>query len=395
MSLRILHTADWHLGDRLASQDRLPDQLARLEEIGAQLDEHEVDALLVCGDVLEETRRERLAEIFGALSELLAPRIERGLQCVFLAGNSDSEHTFPLLTSVQELLGPAAGRVRFVSEPSFVSLEGADGERAALLALPFPTPTRYALDSRSFASVEEKQFALGEAVAAAIERLDAEADAALPDAPKLLAGHFLVADAPAHTGVRELAENEDVRVDPRLLQRFAYVALGHVHRPLALDERMRYSGALERLDFGERDDERQTLLVTLDGSGVEVASLPLDATPLRQLEIGSLAELAEQAEALDQPRRTIVKLVLRLGPADSPSEWLAAARARFARLHDTPQIIRLDEPAPSLVTGRVDRLDVAGTVRGFLEAELARDDPDRDELLALADRLLAEQEDVT
>ena len=90
-----------------------------------------------------------------------------------------------------------------------------------------------------------------------------------------------------------------------------------------------------------------------------------------------------------------MKLVLRLGSADSPSEWLAAARTRFARLHDTPQIIRLDEPVPSLVTGRVDRLDVAGTVRGFLEDELARDDPDRDELLALADRLLAEREERT
>ena len=394
MSLRILHTADWHLGDRLASQDRLPDQLARLEEIGAQLDEHAVDVLLVCGDVLEETRRERLSEIFAALARLLAPRIERGLQCVFLAGNSDSEHTFPLLTSVQDLLGPeAAARVRFVSEPSLIALEGADGDRAALAALPFPTATRYELDSGSFASVEAKQAALGKAVEAAIERLDAVADAELAGLPKLLAGHFLVADVPARTGVRELAENEDVRVSPLLLRRFAYVALGHVHRPTALDERMRYSGALERLDFGERDDARETLLVTLDGPAVKVRQLPLDATPLRQLEVGSLAELDEQAEALDQPRRTIVKLELRLGPADSPSEWLAAARARFPRLHDTPQIIRLDEPAPSLVTGGVDRLDVGGTVRGFLDAELARDDPDRDELLALADRLLAEQEE--
>ncbi|HEY6780449.1 MAG TPA: exonuclease subunit SbcD [Thermoleophilaceae bacterium] len=394
MSLRILHTADWHLGDRLASQDRLPDQLARLNEIGAQLDEHAVDVLLVCGDVLEETRRGRLAEIFDALAQLLAPRIERGLQCVFLAGNHDSEHTFPLLTSVQTLLGPkAAARVRFVAEPSLVALEGADGDRAALVALPFPTSSRYHLDAGSFASVEDKQAALGDAVGEAIERLSAQADAELAGVPKVLAGHFLVADVAALTGARELAESEDVRLESLLLQRFAYVALGHVHLPTALDERMRYSGALERMDFGERDQERETLLVTLDGSGVGVTPLPLDATPLRQLEVGSLADLDEQAELLDQPQRTIVKLVLRLGPADSPSEWLAAARGRFPRLHDTPQIIRLDEPAPSLVTGGIDRLDVAGTLRGFLEAELAKDDPDRDDLLALAERLLAEQQE--
>jgi DNA repair protein SbcD/Mre11 len=392
MSLRILHTADWHLGDRLASQDRLPDQLARLEEVGAQLDEHAVDVLLVCGDVLEETRSGRLVEIFEALAQLLAARIERGLQCVFLAGNHDSEHTFPLLTSVQALLGPdAAARVWFVAEPRLIALEGGDGDRAALLALPFPTATRYRLDSGTFASVEDKQAALGHAVGEAVERLSLEADTELRGLPKVLAGHFLVADVPALTGARELSESEDVRLQPKLLERFAYVALGHVHVPTALDERMRYSGALERMDFGERDEERETLLVELDSSAVNVTALALDATPLRQLEIGSLADLDEQAELLDQPQRTIVKLIMRLGPADSPSEWLAAARRRFPRLHDTPQIIRLDEPAPSLVTGGIDRVDVAGTLRGFLETELI-DDPDREDLLALADRLLAEQE---
>jgi DNA repair protein SbcD/Mre11 len=392
MSLRILHTADWHLGDRLASQDRLPDQLARLDEIGTQLDEHGVDVLLVCGDVVEETRPGRLVEIFEALAQLLAPRIERGLQCVFLAGNLDSEHTFPLLTSVQALLGPqAAARVWFVAEPRLIALENGDGDRAALLALPFPTATRYGLDGATLSSVEEKQAVLGQAVAAAIERLSVQADTELEDLPKVLAGHFLVADAPALTGVRELSESEDVRLEPHLLERFDYVALGHVHAPRALDERMRYSGALERMDFGERDEDRQTLLVELDPPAVSVTPLALDPTPLRQLEVGSLADLDEQAQLLDQPQRTIVKLVLRLGPADSPSEWLAAARRRFPRLHDTPQIIRLDEPAPSLVTGGMDRLDVAGTLRGFLQAELA-DDPDREDLLALADRLLAEGE---
>jgi exonuclease SbcD len=392
MSLRILHTADWHLGDRLASQDRLPDQLARLSEIGAQLDEHAVDVLLVCGDVLEETRRERLAEIFDALAQLLAPRIERGLQCVFLAGNHDSEHTFPLLTSVHGLLGPdAAARVWFVAEPRLIALENGDGDEAALLALPFPTASRYRVDGAPFASVEEKQVTLGEAVGEAIERLSLEADEWLPGRPKVLAGHFLVADVPALTGARELSESEDLRLEQPLLERFAYVALGHVHVPTVLDDRMRYSGALERMDFGERDEDRETLLVELDPPSVTVTPLALDATPLRQLEIGSLADLDEQAESLDQPQRTIVKLVLRLGPEDSPSEWLAAARRRFPRLHDTPQIIRLDEPAPSLVIGGIDRLDVAGTLRGFLETELA-DDPDRDDLLALANRLLADRE---
>ena len=55
MSLRVLHTADWHLGDRLGGLDRFPDQIERLEELMAHAEDNRVDVMLVCGDVLEES----------------------------------------------------------------------------------------------------------------------------------------------------------------------------------------------------------------------------------------------------------------------------------------------------------------------------------------------------
>ena len=206
----------------------------------------------------------------------------------------------------------------------------------------------------------------------------------LPDLPKAMAGHFLLREAPAATGAREVSEEEDVRVESARLSEFAYVALGHVHEPTVLSERVRYSGALDRIDFGEAGQDRHAVLVEVAGDGgLTQTELALDPTPMERIEVGSLAELSERAQALAEPERTIVTLVLRLGREDDASLWLAEARERFPRLRRPPELIQLDDPLPSLITGEIEHADVGQTVRRYLSGELAGD-PDRDELIALA-----------
>lgn len=346
--------------------------------------------LLVCGDVLEEQRPERLARIVSQLGELLAPSVERGMQCVFLAGNHDSVHTFELLSGIQQLLGERnAARVRFVSRPALVPLI-ADGETAAtLVALPYPSAAAYSLPG-DLRSVEDKRAALRDAVTASSEELSAQAGCEHPGVPMLMAGHFLLEHVAAPTGLREVAESEDVRIEDEHLDRFAYVALGHVHQPLALTERVRYSGALDRVDFGEAGEPRQALLVKVDADGrVAVEELPLDATPMRRVEIGALGEIAEQVRAIEEPARTIVKLELRLQRADTASLWLAEARNSFPRLFQPIEIVRLDEPDPPVLTGEIEPASTPETVRAFLADQLA-EDPDRATLLELAEELLGE-----
>lgn len=387
MSWRVLHTADWHLGDRLAGLDRLPDQLARLEELVAHAEQSAVDVLLVCGDVLEEARPQRLAPIVSEVARLLGPSLERGMQCVFLRGNHDSPYTFELLSGVQRLIG-GGGAVRFVGSPELVTLRSNGEPAGALVALPYPTADAYGVDPH-VATLATKQAALGDAVREEIAKLSDRADADLPGLPKLMAGHFLLREAPATTGTREVSENEDVRVESDRLGDFAYVALGHVHQPTALSERVRYSGALDRVDFGEAGEPRGAVLVEISDSGaVTQTDLGLHPTPMERFEIRSLGELGEKTELLEDPERTIVKLVLRVGRGDSASVWLAEARARFARLHEI-DVVTLDDPLPALVTGRPELADVGRTVRDYLTREL-EGDPDRDELLALADAMLGE-----
>ena len=51
--MKFLHTADWHVGKTLKGRDRLDEQRAVLAEIAAIAEQHQVDAVLVAGDVYD------------------------------------------------------------------------------------------------------------------------------------------------------------------------------------------------------------------------------------------------------------------------------------------------------------------------------------------------------
>ena len=61
--MKLLHTSDWHVGKTLKGRTRLDEQKAVLAEIVALAKEHEVDAVLIAGDLYENvvTHRRRAA----------------------------------------------------------------------------------------------------------------------------------------------------------------------------------------------------------------------------------------------------------------------------------------------------------------------------------------------
>lgn len=390
--MRLLHTSDWHLGARLGNQDRLPDQFARLEEVCRYLDENEVDVLLVAGDVFDEHRSEPLARIIARLARLLRPRIAAGLWAVFIAGNHDREYVFPLIRGLQDLVAAdGGGRVVFADKPSLVPLATRSGERVQLMLLPYPTSTRYELADpprSGWPTPDHKRKALADALRERIGELAGEARSS-PGVPVVLAGHFLVRGV--REGFYQLSEQEDVPVEPADLPSYAYIALGHIHKPQSVGSpHIRYCGSLERMDRGERDDRKVVLLADIGREGLRgLVELPLDATPFAHVTAATEDDLDRAAGELPEPERTLVSLGLELSHDQPVGPLLARARSLFPRLWAPPDIRFLGPAAVSPPPSPIDRRDVAGTVRSYLREALA-DDPDRDELLRLAEELLAE-----
>jgi exonuclease SbcD len=390
--VRFLHTSDWHLGARLGNQDRLPDQFARLEEVCRHLDEKQVDVLLVAGDLFDEHRSEALARIIARLARLLRPRIEAGMWAVFIAGNHDREYVFPLIRGLQDLVtADGRGRVVFADRPALVPVSARSGEQAQLMLLPYPTPTRYELPDppkSGWPSPDAKRSALADALRERIGELAREARSS-PGVPVVLCGHFLVRGV--RQGLYQLSEEEDVPVEAGDLPAYAYIALGHIHKPQMVGAPyIRYCGSLERMDRGEIDDRKMVLLADVGREGLrDLTELPLDATPFAHVTAASEDDLERAAGQLPEPERTLVSLSLEISHDQAVGPLLARARSLFPRLWAPPDIRLLGPVAASPVAPPIDRRDVAGTVRSYLREALA-DDPERDELLRLAEELLAE-----
>ncbi len=390
--MRILHTSDWHLGARIGTQDRTDDLFARLRELCEYIDREEVDLLLVAGDVFDEHRAEALARLVKRLGKLLTPRIEAGLTCVFVAGNHDREHVFPLLTGLQELVAAdQPQRVHFVDRPGLLPVTSRNGEALQLMLLPYPTPVRYALADQRWSSPEEKRQTLAAAVRASIDELGRDAAKGVPMA---LCGHFLVRGV--REGLYQLSEQEDVPVEPGDLPGYAYIALGHIHKPQQVGApHIRYCGSLDRMDRGEAHDAKQALLVELGKGGLhDIRELALDATPFRHVEASSEEELEVAAGGLADRERALVSLTFNLRREQRLSPLLAAARGLFPRLYASPELRWLEAPAPEHAALALDRRDLRGTVRSYL-AHALKDDRDSEALASLVEELFGEVEAAT
>lgn len=87
--MKFLHTSDWHLGKKYFNRDRLEEQKQVLEEILAIADEHQVDALLVAGDIYDQSNPPHEAD--KLLYQMLPLLSKKGERPIFIiAGNHDS-----------------------------------------------------------------------------------------------------------------------------------------------------------------------------------------------------------------------------------------------------------------------------------------------------------------
>ncbi len=390
--MKILHTSDWHLGAHIGRVDRADDAFARITELIEVIDAEQVDLLLVAGDIFDETRTLLLGGLIRRLALLLAPRIAQGLRVVFLAGNHDREPVFALLQAASDLFDPGMGdRVTLVQRPRMLDVPSRDGtEAVALACLPYPTHFRYDLEARGWPSRDARNRELADAVRTRITELAEEAAARCAGLPTVMAAHLLVRGAKIGQGAYCLTEAEDVPIERGDLPAWDYIALGHIHKPQDMGHpNIRYSGSIERMDLGEANDTKSAVIVEVNGRGsARHRTLTLNATPFASIQASSETDLIARREELDDPDRTLVSLTLVIDGTESVTGLMARAHELFPRLYREPGIRRTLNLGGGTSISGFDRSDVTGTVRSYLQQQLT-DDPDAEQVLALADKLLA------
>lgn len=366
--MKLIHTADWHLGQSFHGQERHAEHRAFLTWLLDTLVEREVDALLVAGDIFDVVNPSLRAQ--ELLYDFIVSAHERlpHLDLVLIAGNHDSGNRIELPAPLMRRLRThALGRVswlddgRLDAERLLVPLTDATGEtRAWCLALPFLRPaevTGARVASDDDASPKDdgpNDYVVG------ITRVHRQLIEAARD--RRLPGQALVAMSHAHlhgAAVSEASERPIViggeESIPATLfpAEIAYVALGHLHRAQQVGEaRIRYSGSPLPLDFSEVNYPHQVVAVTLDGEALvdtqpiavprPVAMYRIGPGPLK----GVLAELEAQKDDPALPREQWPWLEVRVeltSPApDLRAQVEAALEGKALRL------LRLERRLPQL-----------------------------------------------
>ncbi len=178
---------------------------------------------------------------------------------------------------------------------------------------------------------------------------------------------------------------------------FAYIALGHIHRAQFLggQKHIRYSGSIERMDLGEKDDQKGVVLFDLGPEGLrdEPAPLPLEATPIYEIEIRSPQdEIPALKERYPDAQNDLVRVICTYtAGVDNREEILRELNEIFPRWY-AREIIERNTLTGTLVGGSAGPAkSFEETVRDYLRQELTNlEEAQRDAILARAEALMAE-----
>ncbi|MBX9927133.1 MAG: exonuclease SbcCD subunit D [Hyphomicrobiaceae bacterium] len=375
--LRIIHTADWHLGQTLAGYPRDHEHGIVLGELVALAAAREADALIVAGDVFDNQNPSATSQRLYFETLMALRRVRPQMTIVVTAGNHDAagrlEAPFPLLEAMGvHVVGNVrrtAGRVDAARR--LVALRNAHGEVAGhVLAVSYPTsaclPQRPPREEASDSCATRALYAeLVEATGAGRDGL-----------PLIVTGHLSVAGATESAGAeRRIVVGGQHAVSADVFPAgAAYVALGHLHKAQDVKsgragQTVRYSGSLLPLSASEIGYSHGVSVVTLDrGGGVAAEHVPL-ARPVafhRVPERGDvrLDAVADQLKALD------------LDPG-LPVEWRPFVQVSLSREGLTAgyraELDRLAKDYPvRLLDPRVARPDTDGATAADSEGDLVR-----------------------
>ena len=319
--MRLLHTSDWHLGQTFHDHDRDYEHRHFLDWLLGTLETEQIDALLITGDVFDNSNPSADAQKrFYRFLTAAKHRVPL-LDIVIIAGNHDSagrlEAPAPLLeafdaTAIGYARDPQAG---IQLDRLVVPLRNRDGKIATwCLAIPFLRPgdvPRVETDGDPYP--EGVKLLYQQVLEVALNRREN--------------GQAIVALGHCHMSGGQTSEDSERRLviggvealpvgmfDPVI----AYVALGHLHRAQKVggQERVRYSGSPLPMSFAEINYRHQVVRIDLVGDSVaEIIPIPVP----RFVE---LLRVPIQPAPIDEILDALAALVLPDVPSDDARPYL-------------------------------------------------------------------------
>lgn len=334
--MKILHTADWHVGKTLRGRSRADEHRAVLDEIVGIAQDEAVDLVLVAGDQFDRAVPSPESEeiVYDALLRLA----RTGAHVVVIAGNHDNPRRLAAVAPLLELASvTSAARVAAPDAGGVLRLTTKAGEAACIALFPFQSKrgivTAEALMGGDPDDHQKEYSARCRKIAGAL------CEGFSADTVNLVVAHLTVVGAAVGGGERE-AHIFDYYVPADIFPVEAhYVALGHIHRPQMIPGKcpIWYSGSPFALDFGETHEENCVLIVEAEaGRPATVREAPLTSGRALRTIRGSSFQLADMVGTTGDD-------FLRVFVEEAPSPGLAdRVREMFPHAVDV-SVIRPDD----------------------------------------------------
>lgn len=335
--MKVLHTSDWHLGNRLLEKNRTEEFSDFTNWILQQLEEQQIDVLLISGDLFDNaTPGDSTLQIYH---DFLSKADKTGCRYIIMTGgNHDGvaalEASAPLLKRHHAYIVSSLKHDNI--ERCLIELHNEDGSTAALVcAVPYLRQREVSLSST--ADEIKHAYTRGiEALYAAVATKAEEWKLAHPGLPVICMGHLTVGGAVVTPSTQKLIgtiEEVSRNIFPEV---FDYVALGHIHKGYTMDnKRVCYCGSPLPMGIDETED-RHVLITEFNDGAVTVTkqTVPLFTLPVKS-ECNSLAELEALPAALQQQAQELgskrICLQLVYGGTDANCDEVRATAAQLLK----------------------------------------------------------------
>jgi exonuclease SbcD len=272
--VKIIHFADLHLGvenygkidPATGLSTRLIDFLTAFDQLVDYALENKADLVLFCGDAYKtrEPSQTQQREFAKRINRLATGDIPVFL----LTGNHDMPNAVGRATATEIFDTLAVKNVYVANRPDVHTINTAGGN---IQIVSLPWLRRSALLNRdeirnlTLPEITQKlQETLTNIISSLVEKLD-------PGIPAILAAHVWVTGSKVGSeSMMSIGQEHTLLLSNVALPAFDYVALGHIHKQQVLNENppVVYSGSLERVDFGEENDEKGFYVIDIEsGTG--------------------------------------------------------------------------------------------------------------------------------
>lgn len=260
--MRILHTADWHIGRTIEGRDRHEEHVQFFDELVRIVEDEKIDAILVAGDVFDSVNPPAKGE--ELFYETMARLSDSGKRPVIvIAGNHDHPDRLGAARSLTKKHG-----ITIVGYPTIKPLKihvPRTKEILNIAALAYPSESRMKV---SFVE-EGDELALREAYDQRIQRLfQRMTEGFTKKEVNVAMSHIFVAGGSSSESERPIEVGGAYTIrGTSLPDRVQYTALGHLHRPQNVKyapKPARYSGSPLAFSFSEAGYAKSVTVVDVE-----------------------------------------------------------------------------------------------------------------------------------